>query len=91
MKRKAMPFAPCAPAIQPRALRILPQQCDNEAVVHNKEKLSRKSQSRQHRVRKRSMRPVVVHAGRQVLSVGSVDAPTGIFDPFMKPTGRWRD
>jgi len=25
------------------------------------------------------MRPVVVHAGRQVLSVGSVDAPTGYF------------
>jgi hypothetical protein len=86
-----MPSAPCAPAIQPRALRILPQQCDNEAVVHNKEKLSRKSQSRQHRVRKRSMRPVVVHAGRQVLSVGSVDVPTGYFDPFMKPNGRWRD
>jgi len=25
------------------------------------------------------MRPVVVHADRQVLSVGSVDAPTGYF------------
>jgi len=25
------------------------------------------------------MRPVVVRAGRQVLSVGSVDAPTGYF------------
>jgi len=59
--------------------RILPQQCDNEAVVHNKEKLFRKSQSRQHRVRKRSVRPVVVLAGRQVLSVGSTGAPAGYF------------
>jgi hypothetical protein len=72
VNRKAMPFAPCAP-------RILPQQCDNEAVVHNKEKLFRKSQSRQHHVRKRSMRPVVVPTGRQVLSVGSIGAPVGYF------------
>jgi len=36
VKRKAMPFAPCA-----RAPRILLRQCDNEAVVHNKEKSSK--------------------------------------------------
>jgi hypothetical protein len=51
VKRKAMPFAPFA-SRSSRALRILPQQCDNEAVVHNKEKSCRKSQSRQHHVRK---------------------------------------
>jgi hypothetical protein len=74
-----------------RPARILRQQCDNEAVVHNKQKLFRKSQSRQHHVRKRSVRPVVVLAGRQVLSVGSIGAPVGYFDPSMKPNGRWRD
>jgi hypothetical protein len=73
VKRKTMPFAPCAPR-DPAAPRILPQQCDNEAVVHNKEKSFRKSQSRQHHVRKRSVRPVVVLAGPQVLSVGSAGA-----------------
>jgi hypothetical protein len=82
-------FSLCAQAS--RAARIVPQQCDNGAVVHNKQKLSRKSQSRQHHVRKRSVRPVVVLAGRQVLSVGSVGAPAGFFDPSMKPNGRWRD
>jgi len=61
----------------PREFRL--QQCDNEAVVHNKQKLSRKSQSRQHHVRERLLRPVVVLAGRQVLSVGSVGAPAGYF------------
>ena len=40
VKPKAIPFAPARarPAIQ-HTLRILPQDCDNEAVVHNKEKL----------------------------------------------------
>jgi len=37
------------------------------------------------------VRPVVVLAGRQVLSVGSIGAPVGYFDPSMKPNGRWRD
>jgi len=37
------------------------------------------------------VRPVVVLAGRQVLSVGSVGVPAGYFDPSMKPNRRWRD
>jgi len=72
-----MPFAPWPR--DPATPRILPQECDNEAVVHNKEKLFRKSQSRQHHVRKRSVRPLVVLTGRQVLSVGSAGARASYF------------
>jgi hypothetical protein len=60
-------------------------------VEHNKEKLLRKSQSRQHRVRKQPARPAVVLSGRSVISLGSTGTPAGYFDPSMKPNGRWRD
>jgi hypothetical protein len=62
-----------------RAARIVPQQCDNAANLHNRRKPAQKSHSRQHRVRKRSMGPAVVLAGRQVLSVGSADNIGGVF------------
>jgi hypothetical protein len=48
----------------PGTRRILLRECDNEAVVHNKEKSCRKSQSRQHQARKLSLRPAVVPAAR---------------------------
>jgi len=37
------------------------------------------------------VRPVVVPAGRSVISVGSAGTPACYFDPSMKPNGRWRD
>jgi hypothetical protein len=72
-------------------LGILLQDCDNEAVVHNKENFSEN-----HNPDSNSETTLSASGGcprRPIGGIGRVPLPgwPGIFDPSMKPNGRWRD
>jgi hypothetical protein len=62
----------------PEAPRILPQDCDNEAVVHNKEK-SVRNHNPDSITRESGARSMVVLADRSVISVGSDGIPAKYF------------
>jgi hypothetical protein len=62
----------------PEAPRILPQDCDNEAVVHNKEK-SVRNHNPDSIARESGARSMVVLADRSVISVGSAGIPAKYF------------